>query len=50
MAVKRGRKPTRRVKSLPARAMTGAREKKVKGGYRGKYQLRLDEGRNLVKP
>lgn len=35
MVAKRGKKPTRKVKSLPARSLTSAQSKKVKGGLIG---------------
>jgi hypothetical protein len=33
MATKRGKKPTKKVKSLPAKKLTSAQEKDVKAGF-----------------
>jgi hypothetical protein len=42
------RKKTKNAKSLPAKKVTSAEEKKVRAGYRGRYQLKLDQAKELL--
>jgi hypothetical protein len=50
MTRKGNRKSRKTVKNLPVEPLEPARERKVTGGYRGRYQLRLDQGQKLIKP
>ena len=50
MVAKRGKKSAKKVKDLPVKTLASAREKKVKGGYRGRYQVRLQQAKDLLKP
>ena len=47
--VKRNERRVRKVKELRPKSVKPLREKIVKGGYRGRYQLQLDQAANLVK-
>ncbi len=44
----RRKKTQRSARSLPARRLTSAEEKKVEAGYRGRYQLRLAQAKELL--
>lgn len=39
MAAKKGKKPTKKVKALPAKRMTAGQAKGVKGGTIGRWKL-----------
>jgi hypothetical protein len=47
---KSGKKSAKYVKDLPIKTLGPARGTRVKGGYRGRYEVKLDQSRNLLKP